>query len=112
MSTSATQAVQTPSTTTGTPGAGRKPPPEPTSLKVRRVVRYVLLILLALIFVSPLIFMVATSFKTSGDAASLPPSLIPDPFTTDAYKQVTGAGTETPVLRWFANSMIAATLHA
>jgi multiple sugar transport system permease protein len=98
--------------TTGAASAGHKPPPEPTSAKTRRVLRYVVLILLALLFISPLIFMIATSFKTSGDAASLPPSLIPDPFTTDAYRTVTGAGTETPVLRWFANSMIAATLHA
>jgi multiple sugar transport system permease protein len=92
--------------------AGHKPPPEPGSAKVKRILRYVVLILLALLFISPLVFMVATSFKTSGDAASLPPSLIPDPFTTDAYRTVTGAGTETPVIRWFANSMIAATLHA
>src|SRR3712207_9006700 len=34
------------------------------------------------------------------------------PFTTDAYATLTGAGTETPVLRWFSNIMIAATLHA
>jgi multiple sugar transport system permease protein len=98
--------------TTEPASAAPKPPPEPTSRKARRVLRYALLILLALIFISPLIFMLATSFKTSGDAASLPPSLIPDPFTTDAYETVTGTGTETPVIRWFANSMIAATLHA
>src|SRR3712207_960239 len=90
----------------------RKPPPEPTSKKVRRVIRYVVLILLALLFISPLIFMVVTSFKTRGDAASLPPEWIPNPFSTDAYATVTGAGTETPVLRWFANSMIAAAAHA
>jgi multiple sugar transport system permease protein len=84
----------------------------PTGMKVRRVVRYVVLTLLALIFISPIIFMIVTSFKTRADAASLPPTWWPSPFTTDAYATVTGAGTETPVLRWFANSMIAATLHA
>ena len=56
--------------------------------------------------------MIVTSFKTRADAASLPPTWWPDPISTDAYGTVTGAGTETPVLRWFANSMIAATLHA
>jgi multiple sugar transport system permease protein len=100
-----------PGTTDAAP-AGRKPPPEPGSAKVKRILRYVVLILLALLFISPLVFMLVTSFKTRGDALSLPPSLIPDPFTTDAYKTVTGAGTETPVIRWFANSMIAAALHA
>jgi multiple sugar transport system permease protein len=104
--------VETRPGTTDQAPVSRKPPPEPTSNKVKRVLRYVLLVGLALLFISPLIFMVATSFKTSGDAASLPPSLIPDPFTTDAYGTVTGAGTETPVIRWFTNSMIAAALHA
>lgn len=98
---------------TAAPAAGSsRKPPEPTSLKARRILRYVVLILLALLFISPLIFMIVTSFKTRADAASLPPTWWPDPISTDAYGTVTGAGTETPVLRWFANSMIAATLHA
>jgi multiple sugar transport system permease protein len=88
------------------------PPPEPTKLKVRRWLRYVVLIALAIVFISPLIFMIVTSFKTRADAASLPPSWWPNPFSTDAYKTVLGAGTDTPVLRWFANSMIAAACHA
>jgi multiple sugar transport system permease protein len=104
--------AEAPTSTTEPAPVVRKPPPEPTSRKARRWLRYALLILLALLFISPLIFMLVTSFKTSSDAASLPPSLIPDPFTTDAYGTVTGSGTETPVIRWFANSMIAATLHA
>jgi multiple sugar transport system permease protein len=89
-----------------------KPPPMPTGMRVRRVLRYVLLTLLALVFISPIIFMIITSFKTRADAASLPPTWWPNPFSTDAYATVTGAGTATPVLRWFTNSMIAATLHA
>jgi multiple sugar transport system permease protein len=98
--------------TTATAARTSHKPPEPASLKVRRIVRYVLLILLALLFISPLVFMVVTSFKTRPDAASLPPTWWPDPISTDAYGTVTGADTETPVFRWFANSMIAATLHA
>jgi multiple sugar transport system permease protein len=81
-------------------------------MKVRQGLRYAALILLALLFITPVIFMIVTSFKTRGDAASLPPTWWPNPFSTDAYATVLGAGTETPVLRWFANSMIAATLHA
>ncbi len=104
--------METPPTTTEPPRTSYKPPPMPTKMKVRRVLRYVVLILLALVFISPLIFMIVTSFKTRADAASLPPTWWPNPFSTDAYATVMGAGTETPVLRWFANSMIAATLHA
>lgn len=77
----------------------------------RQVLRYAGLILLAAIYISPLIFMFLTSFKTGADATSVPPTWIPDPWTTQAYESIFAA-TNTPVLRWFANSMIAATVHA
>ena len=92
--------------------AARTPRPVPTRTKVRRWVRYAVLILLAVLFISPLIFMIVTSFKTRAGAASLPPTWWPDPFSTDAYATVLGAGTDTPVLRWFTNSMIAAAAHS
>ncbi|WP_413452971.1 carbohydrate ABC transporter permease [Georgenia phoenicis] len=77
----------------------------------RVVVRYVVLGALALLFISPLIYMVVTSFKTRGEAAGFPPTWIPTPPTTDAYEQILGAP-GTPVLRWFANSLMAATANA
>src|SRR4051794_37080411 len=83
--------------------APRTPPPMPRRLVVRRVLRYTLLILLALLFVSPLIFMLVTSFKTRGDAASLPPTWFPNPFSTDAYGSLLATTGQTPVLRWFGN---------
>src|SRR3954469_1992698 len=112
MSASTTSSLETGSGTTGPDRPARTPTAEPSRLKVRRWLRYVVLTVLAVLFISPLIFMIVTSFKTRADAASLPPSWWPNPFSTDAYKTVLGAGTDTPVLRWFANSMIAATCHA
>ncbi|GAA2721383.1 carbohydrate ABC transporter permease [Cellulomonas aerilata] len=73
----------------------------------RTVLRYVVLTVLALIFISPLVFMILTSFKTSNDAGAVGASWIPSPFTTQAYESILSAS-GTPVLRWFANSMIAA----
>jgi multiple sugar transport system permease protein len=73
--------------------------------------RYVVLVVLGVIFISPLLFMLVTSFKTRVDAAGVPPSWIPDDPTTQAYDSVLNAE-GTPVLQWFANSMIAATSHA
>ena len=84
----------------------------PSGLKARRAGRYVVLILLALIFISPLLFMLVTSFKTRADATSLPPEWIPNTFSLDAYRALLAGSGETPVLRWFANSMVAAALHA
>ena len=76
-----------------------------------RVLRYVALGALTLLFISPLVFMLVTSFKTPGEAVQTPPTWWPDPFTTQAYERVFNAA-DTPVLRWFANSMIAATANA
>jgi len=69
------------------------------------------LIILALIFISPLVFMVVTSFKTRADAGAIAPSWIPNPFTTQAYEGIFSSP-NTPVLRWFANSLIAALANA
>jgi multiple sugar transport system permease protein len=95
------------------------PSEEPRTAKERRtprqrwarIAQYVLLGLLALIYLSPILFMVVTSFKTREDAAGIPPTWIPDPFSTQAYESILTAN-GTPVLLWFANSLIAATLHA
>jgi len=73
--------------------------------------RYVVLIVLALIFVSPLLFMISTSFKSRSESAQSPPTWFPHEPTLDAYRSILQA-TDTPVFRWFANSMIAATSNA
>jgi multiple sugar transport system permease protein len=101
-----------PGRTDAAPPAKRPTTPEPTGRKVRRVLRYVVLIVIALAFISPLVFMLVTSFKTRADATSLPPSWIPNPFSLEAYKTLLAGTGETPVLRWFANSMLAAAAHA
>ena len=77
----------------------------------RFVVRLIVLTIIAIAFVSPIIFMIVTSYKTRADATSLPPGWIPDPFSLQAYAEIFSSS-NTPVLRWFANSMIAALLHA
>ena len=74
--------------------------------RTRRASRYLLLVVLGLLFVSPLLFMLVTSFKTRSEASGVPPTWVPHPFTTQAYTSILGAD-GTPVLRWFANSMLA-----
>jgi multiple sugar transport system permease protein len=73
--------------------------------------RYVMLILLALLFISPLLFMVVTSFKTPNEASSVPPTWVPKEPTVQAYRNILNAE-GTPVIRWFVNSMIAAAGNA
>jgi multiple sugar transport system permease protein len=73
-----------------------------------RVLMYVALAALSLLFVSPLVYMVSTSFKTTADAASTNPQWVPANPTLQAYDTVlTTDGT--PVLRWLLNSLVSAT---
>ena len=79
---------------------------------MRRLLFWTTLVVLTLIFVTPLVWMVITSFKTSNDATSVPLSWLPHPFTSSAYSTVLTTNSATPVLRWFVNSLIAATANA
>ena len=76
----------------------------------RRGLLYGLLIILTLIFISPLIYMVSTSFKTTSDAASPTPQWIPGEPTLQAYDAILNTD-GTPVVRWFLNSLAAASLQ-
>jgi multiple sugar transport system permease protein len=76
-----------------------------------KALRYAVLALLTLIFVSPLLFMISTSFKTRTESARTPPTWIPEDPTIGAYEAILNAS-DTPVFRWFANSMIAASANA
>ena len=61
-------------------------PPRARSAVFRRVVLYVLLVAFALLFFTPFVWTIATSFKTLPDSAYF--NLIPHPFTTEAWKSV------------------------
>ena len=66
--------------------AGPLVPPRARSEVAGRVLLYVLLVAFALLFFTPFIWTIATSFKTLPDSAFF--NLIPDPFTTEAWKSV------------------------
>ncbi|MGV9215937.1 carbohydrate ABC transporter permease [Micromonospora sp. RB23] len=76
-----------------------------------RVALYATLVALALIFLVPLAWMVITSLKTYTAAQQIPPSWLPNPLSGYGYEQILN-NSANPVLRWFLNSMVAATLHA
>lgn len=64
---------------------------------------YVVLVLLAVLYILPFLIDVATSFKTEPEAASNPISLIPQTFTTAAYERLF---TEVAFPTWFMNSVV------
>ena len=61
-------------------------PPRARSEAARKVVLYVLLLALALLFFTPFVWSLATSFKTLPDTANF--NFIPHPFTTSAWETV------------------------
>lgn len=72
---------------------------------------WLILTLLSVIFVGPMTVMFLTSFKTSGESQSVPPTIWPHEWTTTAY-EVLLSSPDNPVLRWFLNSLLAASAHA
>lgn len=79
--------------------------------RLRRILQYGVLGVLTLLFVSPLVYMLSTAFKTTGDAASPDPQWIPQDPTTDAFDAILG-NDGTPVVRWLVNSLVAAGLQS
>lgn len=69
------------------------------------------IIVLALIFVIPLLWMILTSFRTVEDSRRIPISIIPDQLTLRAYKLLF-ADEQNPVFTWALNSLMAAVGHA
>ena len=53
----------------------------------------------------PVVWMLSTSFKTNGEVFAVPPRLITENFSFDAYRKILGDATE---LRFFINSYIVA----
>jgi multiple sugar transport system permease protein len=78
----------------------------------RLILPYAALILLTMLFVAPLLWMFSTSLKPNFQTTQFPPSWIPKTFSGEGYSTILTTSTQTPVLRWFLNSMIAATANA
>ncbi|MFB9376786.1 carbohydrate ABC transporter permease [Kineococcus gynurae] len=64
---------------------------------------YLVLVLLAVVYVAPFLIQVATAVKTDADAAANPVSLVPHPFSTAALERLL-ANSDFPL--WFGNSVV------
>ena len=84
-----------------------------TDTVVRRhtaaIVRTMVLVALALIVLVPILWMISTSFKTQLDA-STSTSWVPDPGTLESYRPLAAWSGKTPVVRWFFNSVVTASV--
>ncbi|MGW4941318.1 carbohydrate ABC transporter permease [Actinoplanes sp. NPDC004185] len=80
--------------------------------RFRGIAWYSLLGLLSLVFIAPIVWMLTTSFKSADEATRVPPTILPADPTTSAYDTLFAGDSQTPVLRWFLNSLIAASGQA
>ncbi|MET9395708.1 carbohydrate ABC transporter permease [Streptomyces sp. NPDC006624] len=83
----------------------------PAARRAGRSLRHLFLAVIAALYLSPLVYMAVTSFKSRGAAGATSPQWIPEPVTTDAYREILTAA-DSPVLRWFLNSLLSASGHA
>ncbi len=72
---------------------------------------YAVLLLLTAIYVAPFVWMVLTSFKTNAESTAQPPTWLPEQFTTESYDTLSNDNSNTPVFRWFLNSLGSALAH-
>jgi multiple sugar transport system permease protein len=84
-----------------------------TQVALRRALGYAVLIFFALVFISPFIITLVTSFKTDSDATLNPLSPVPHPVTLSAWEQIFGIGSTasvTDIPRWLFNSAFVAAM--
>ncbi|MDX6252051.1 MAG: multiple sugar transport system permease protein [Kribbellaceae bacterium] len=95
--------------------AGKAPATGPRRRSYRKhrngPVFWIGMVILALIFAVPVLWMYITSFKTIEDSRSIPINIIPGSVTVRAFNLIF-ADSQNPVFRWALNSLIAATAHA
>ncbi|HVM31009.1 MAG TPA: carbohydrate ABC transporter permease [Candidatus Limnocylindrales bacterium] len=80
-----------------------------TALSPQRLLLYFVLVIIALFFILPLIWMLSTSLKF-GTQATVDRGWIPAQPSLQNFTTILQAGGQTPVARWFMNSTIVATV--
>lgn len=78
------------------------------SRKNVRIIAFIFLFILVLIWVLPLIWAVLTSFKSQDEIQSAGSSFLPLHWTLANYKDLLSNNDSSPILKWFLNSVIVA----
>lgn len=73
--------------------------------KISTIVLVLISVILAVLFILPLIWMVLTSFKTLSESIGSS-ELLPEIWTFDNYMSLFAATSDTPIIRWLVNTAI------
>lgn len=76
--------------------------------KLVKIVFFVILALLAVVWICPIVWAVFTSFKSNDEIISSDFHLLPQHWSLENYAEIAQDNEQTPVLRWFVNSIIIA----
>src|SRR5438477_1948701 len=79
-----------------------------TDKLVGRIVTYALMVILALIFLIPLLWMLSTSLKPKAQLFQEPLRWIPQTWSLESYQKIFD-NPAVPIARWFANSLLVGT---
>lgn len=78
--------------------------------KNNKIFMKIFLILVAIVWLLPIIYALSTSFKSELEAISWPINIIPQNFSLEGYETIM-QDPAAPVITWFLNSLIIATIH-
>ncbi|MCD4837461.1 carbohydrate ABC transporter permease [Neobacillus sedimentimangrovi] len=73
--------------------------------KMLKLIIVIVAIIVGLIFIVPIFWMLATSFKTDQEAFTAGVKWFPKVFTLENYQYILEGNTDTPVLKWMGNSI-------
>ncbi|HSH21559.1 MAG TPA: carbohydrate ABC transporter permease [Candidatus Caenarcaniphilales bacterium] len=89
------------------------PPDESRGGRIAAMIAsYGALIALTILFVVPLLWMLSTALKSNQEATRIVPTWIPEEISGEGFDAIIERSEQTPVFRWFLNSMIAAIAQA
>lgn len=81
------------------------------SQNITKYIVYVILTVMAIIWIFPILYAFTTSFKSQGDVMQTGFRLLPASWVLDNYIRVLTNTSSAPILRWFFNSMVIAVSH-
>ncbi|HKM02682.1 MAG TPA: carbohydrate ABC transporter permease [Bacilli bacterium] len=81
------------------------------SKKRRKIVAFWILLVLAIIWIFPLLWALGTSFKSTQEITNNVLAIIPNKFTFDNYRNLFANYDVYPIFSWLRNSFLVATIH-
>lgn len=79
--------------------------------KISKIIAFIFLAILAVIWIVPLVWGIVTSFKTQMELQSVGFKFLPIEWVLSNYKELLVTNAATPLLHWFMNSLVISVSH-